>query len=480
MNYSEARKKIEECDDVEENIEVLKWFLKNDKCLYNELLIFLRDLNNIKPRDSLTNLIIFFCHSSEFPPEDRIQTSIIFYDQAFIVESRDIFYSLVQSDDIPFKLKSEVIPYFLLFGDQRSLDEITSFFVSSDSTNEELEKPISRFFLKSGEFRGTYSKFKLPDYFEEDKYDDFLLSMIYQVINKRIDDIDQHFLKICRLACNLPNDSLKRNEIHKVVLSIAREKEEKKDLRILAADIIYNLGYVNRETKMEMENLILRLGYKEEKGILSLSIYSNSQNVHDVDLGEGLTKVMIERLTKTKNLSGILKKTKIELYPRYWFNHEAFDYIERSNTIFLFGKTQMYLEDILMFVIWENERTNHDVDLFRASIGGMEKADICDTGILRTLLLHLYFVSGSTIALISPKVELRGKIVHLLQQEIMTSEDVEELIEGAMPESEYRPYYVDFSKKVVERLKKDLFLEFKDVLGKKEYEAIFAEAMMKL
>lgn len=298
----------------EEKLQVLISFIKHIPEEGNDMLCRFRDMIPfVKGEEQLqlVKLLKLICNSSQFNSHERLVTAVTLYNRAFIQECYECFINLVYDPSLLVNYKVDATRYLIASFDdtnrqiaQEALIEIID---SNELISEFRYNVIAGFISKTG-ISTMLNVTKLPVGYDEDFVYGLQTSFFYNEKNGIRERIlsGQHMLQM-----NLVEQD-EKDEIADMLLAIAENESFEYNARADAADVVYRLCTGDRCTRAR-EIISITLGFHaiNSSSVGSKSsnfidkaktIYSNQQNVHEVEdcVNRFIEKMMEETSVKPR------------------------------------------------------------------------------------------------------------------------------------------------------------------------------------
>lgn len=451
-----------------------------------ELLIKLRDsyifLDDRGKEDTVKILEeVGSTSSTHLPIFERMVTATFLYNRLYLKESMKVFISVASDPTNDFVFRVDACKYMFGSSVDEYQEQSSKFLV--DAINDTTKDSLTRYRV----IVSFSSKFGIITYINREKikapYDErFVYKMQTAFFRNKENGIRQRILSGQHLL-QMEREVVEEAERIMVVdelLKISEDKEREENIRADAADVVLRLG--TSEERGRARGIITELGYSSVRTFKT--IYSNSQNMHDVSIAESVSKY-IERLlveivpfpydrvkeeiSSTVRAIHLSKAMKFSIY-------QALNRIEIDTATY--STKNVTLAEVLALV-WTKIRatttgtpgpgehgysSDRDLMIDRLMEELSEMSDTCSSGHTGRLINVLSGISLEGVITISFKSQVMANIAGRLMAKMrgLDDEEREGVFNGMLPNADEEDYrsFIDFVDEHLPAIKEELYKEF--------------------
>ena len=237
-------------------------------------------------------------------------------------------------------------------------------------------------------------------------------------------------LLTCRFIISFyPLESNIRDEVLDFILDIADNKNELNHIRAECADILYSIG-VQEEVIFGMK-VLQELGHMDQD-LNKITIYSNTQNVHDTTIQDSIRKIVMtlhKEYLQQSIQNNLIGNCSLEYLHKLITDDVGYKNIERLQEFFTRLMTDptrfegLNLVDIFIIIVWKISSFTPEIksECYKRLIEEiLDSEQTCHTGYVSRLVNVLSgFVEGDNYMLtVDPKDELRSAVFARLNASI--------------------------------------------------------------
>lgn len=451
--------------------------LKIDEEFCYEILGRWRDLLPYNRGEKLNDLIklLFDVLKMNISSHEKMIIACQFYNLCFLQYCYKAFKIIISDKKVSSFYKLEAIKFLysslsdenVQFCQERLLD-----FINGDLEDDKRYNCIRDYDSK----KGVKTKFNFTRLNVDGVDEDFLYTLYGAFFYKKTNDITYRILSAQRLLQMKSIDKSEKDSISEELLKISQSKEFEENTRACACDTVLRLG--SQENKLLARTVIREIGFSadgEKKSIKPLTFYDNSQNVHDENIERFVEKFLENVFLKTQNeefrtyqqvkeeINEFLREEEYEPSSRHKLRLALKRMEEDSSTFTVF---ETNLTEILCRV-WM--KIGDEVSIRRRLVEELIHSEgKCSSAyasnMVNALSENTAILEDMNIGMMDWKTQLennvKGRIEHRIR---LAPGDVKDnLVFGSMEicEDEERRVYIDFIRKTLKELEKELHDEF--------------------
>lgn len=297
----------------DDKFTVFRTVLKYDPDLAAEILARWRDSMVFLRGSELEAYISLMVKTTRCPDvssHERIYTAVHLYNNGFIHVCYTCFADLAFDDTILIKHRLEATRFLFASGDEEEREQAQECLLAIIQDHTYPDKfryeAIASYISRTGiSCIMNTQKLKIP-------YDeDFVFSLQIPFFNDTENDIRYRILSGQHLVQMSPDvlSEEDKQDVIETLLGIARDANHIEDVRADAADVVMRLGNPNH--RAEARQIITGMGYSAdgEKKRMPLTVYDDSQNVHNVEIDKHVQTFLEKMLSPSADGADIKQRS---------------------------------------------------------------------------------------------------------------------------------------------------------------------------
>lgn len=459
-----------------------------------ECLTKLRDIYNFSSeaeKEKIAKILAIIGASSETPLIERIINGTFLYNKVHLQESMSCFKSVADDQTAQTNLRVDACKYMVSTELQENQDDAKAVLTmlldpKTGASSLDRYKIIADFISRVGLV--TYinrEKLKVP--YQEHFVHGLQTIFFFETANGVRERIlsGQHLLQMDII------DEEERNLVTKSLFVIANDESQTENVRADAADVLLRCG--SKEVAVKAREVISKLG-KSMVGTKRDTIYDDSQNMHDENIAESVSKYITKlvndpdfkpsafNLIKEEISKTLRAMDKVQDKTRHFKIYKAMDRIELDTAVYTLQKVT--LAEILAATWWKIRNgleTNKDLLYGRLFEELSEMSETCSSGHAGRFV-NVFSGTDETIK-ISFETQLIANVsgrINARIREIKDPETRDIVLSGASGDAteEEIEIYKEWVKKALADIKRELYKEFVEekYIGDAEFGEYFKKA----